>query len=267
MDIRKARFSLSRRFGAVLRPQALLSLEQGLENVLNTTLPPHCLITGLPIAGADMDLWQHLTFLDAPCCDKCGYPFEFATEVQILCGSCLAHPPKYDKGRSAIAYDDNSRKIVLDFKHGGRTDGLDFFGAQLMRAGRDMLEHADLLIPVPLHKARLRKRKFNQSAVLARKLSHLSGVLYDCDILLRRKNTVSQGGQTFAGRKKNVTGAFHIPTTYKERVKGKNIILIDDVLTSGATLEACTQVLKRAGAVQVNILTLMRVVRPVSMLT
>lgn len=237
-----------------------------LETALDSVLPPHCLITGLPTDSEDMTLWQNLKFLDAPCCQKCGYPFEFEAHTQSLCGSCLSHPPKYDRGRAAIVYDDISRKIVLDFKHGGRTDGLEFFGAQLLRAGRDILPHTDLIVPVPLHKARLRKRRFNQSAVLARKLSQLSAVPYDTDILQRRKNTVSQGGQTFVGRKKNVVGAFHIPMRVRGRVKrqiqGKSITVIDDVLTSGATVEACTQVLKRAGATQVNILTLMRVVRP-----
>lgn len=238
-----------------------------LARALDIALPPHSLITGLPMGSEDTQLWQSLQFLDAPCCDLCGYPFEFDQGADSLCGPCHARPPKYDKGRSAIAYTEHSRKIVLDFKHGGRTDGLEFFGAQMLRAGRELLARADMIVPVPLHKARLRTRRFNQSALLARKLSQLSGLPYDTNILQRRKNTPSQGAQSYKGRRRNMVGAFHVPTIHKPNVAGIRIILVDDVLTSGATLEACTQVLKRAGAVQVDILTLMRVVRPVSVAT
>ncbi|MBL4870490.1 MAG: ComF family protein [Robiginitomaculum sp.] len=240
------------------------------EQVVDFILPPYSLITGQPIRYGPqknaieedaLKPWQNISFLDAPCCDLCGFPFEFDQGEAVLCGQCLVRPPRYDRGRSAIVYNEFSKKLVLDFKHGGRTDGVDFFARQMVRAGRRFLHEMDFLVPVPLHRARLRKRRFNQSALLARQISLLSGLPYECSLLQRVKNTPSQGIQSFAQRKKNVRAAFRICPQNVEKIKGANIVLIDDVLTSGATLEACALTLKKAGASQVNILTLMRVVR------
>ena len=236
------------------------------ENALDTILPPHSLITGQVLTKAgqktDTELWQHLKFIDDPCCDACGFPFEFEQGIDALCLRCHAHKPAFDRARAAITYDENSRKLILDFKHGGRTDGIKFFAAQMHRAGKDLFAGADILIPVPLHKSRLRQRRFNQAALLARALSRLSGIPYETETLLRKKNTPSQGGQTFLGRRRNVSGAFMIPPKYKPQIEGKRIALIDDVYTTGSTLTACARTLKRANAAGVDALTLMRVVRP-----
>jgi len=233
---------------------------------LDTVLPPHSLITGEVIsaadARADTELWQSLKFIDDPCCRACGFPFEFEQGDDALCMRCHAYAPAFDQARSAITYDDISRKLVLDFKHGGRTDGLKFFAAQMVRAGREMLDGSDILIPVPLHAKRLRQRKFNQAALLARAISGLSDIPYQTEILWRPKNTPSQGGQTFLGRRRNVSGAFTVRPQHKNTLKGKCVVLIDDVYTTGSTLTACAKTLKRAGAARVDALTLMRVVRP-----
>ena len=235
------------------------------ERVLDIVLPPHSLMNGLPLKnnhdGSDAQDWQNIKFLDTPCCDVCGFPFEFDQGTGALCGRCTAHRSLYARGRSAITYDEFSKKLVLDFKHGGRTDGLNFFAAQMLRAGRDLLTQSDLIIPVPLHKARLRQRRFNQAALLAHKISQLSDLPYESNVLMRKKNTPSQVTQTFVQRRRNVAGAFRIRAKNKTTLVGAQILLVDDVLTSGATLEACTKVLMRAGAKRVNILTLMRVVR------
>lgn len=247
------------------------SVIYAVENIRDTVLPPHSLITGQVLTKedqqADTELWQHLKFIDDPCCDACGFPFEFepiglSKGNDALCLRCLAHKPAFDRARSAITYDDQSRKLILDFKHGGRTDGLKFFAAQMHRAGKELFRDANILIPVPLHKSRLRKRRFNQAALLARALSQLSGIPYQTESFLRKKNTPSQGGQTFLGRRRNVSGAFIIPQKYKAQIKDMHIILIDDVYTTGSTLTACARTLKRAGAAQVDALTFMRVVRP-----
>jgi len=238
-----------------------------LRQALSTILPTHSLLTGKPDLSDEAELWGALEFIDAPCCDACGYPFEFEVGEGVLCGRCEAKHPAYDRARAAIRYNDESRKIVLDFKHGGRTDGLSFFAAQMSRAGRQILVHADVLIPVPLHSARLRKRRFNQAALLARSISKRAGVPYDTDALLRAKNTPSQGTQSFIGRKRNVAGAFLISRAKKPLIEGSRVVLIDDVQTTGSTLESCARTLKKAGAAQVDALTLMRVVRPISVPT
>jgi len=229
---------------------------------VSAVLPTHSLLTGKPELDGRIDLWDHLKFIDAPCCDACGFPFEFDVGADAICARCESKPPVYDRARSAIKYSEVSRKLVLDFKHGGRTDGLSFFAAQMQRAGRDVLQDADVLIPVPLHKARLRQRRFNQAALLARSLSKRIGVPYDTDSLRRAKNTPSQGGQSYVGRKRNVAGAFEINPRKSTLHKETHIVLIDDVHTTGSTLEACARALKKHGIKQVDALTLMRVVRP-----
>jgi len=243
-----------------------LKVPSSVSRVVDTVLPPHSLITGKVLASAgreaDTELWQCLKFIDDPCCTACGFPFEFEQGEDALCIRCHAHKPAFDHARAAITYDDMSRKLILDFKHGGRTDGVKFFAAQMLRAGGQILEDADMLIPVPLHQKRLRHRRFNQAALLARSLSQLSGIPYQTEILMRGKNTPSQGGQTFSGRKRNVSGAFGVSPQHKELLKGKHVVLIDDVYTTGATLSACAKTLKRRAAAQVDALTFMRVVRP-----
>jgi ComF family protein len=243
-----------------------LKVPSSLTRILDTILPPHSLITGQVLAStdekADTELWQSLKFIDDPCCTACGFPFEFEQGKDALCIRCHTHMPAFNHARAAITYDDNSRKLILDFKHGGRTDGLRFFAAQMLRAGGQILEGADMLIPVPLHKVRLRQRRFNQAALLARALSQLNGIPYQTEILMRSKNTPSQGGQTFAGRKRNVAGAFGLRPQQTELLTGKHVVLIDDVYTTGSTLSACAKTLKRAGAARVDALTFMRVVRP-----
>ena len=243
-----------------------LKVPSSFSRVLDVVLPPHSLITGQVLASsdgeADTELWQCLKFIDDPCCTACGFPFEFEQGEEALCMRCHAHKPEFDHARAAITYDENSRKLILDFKHGGRTDGLKFFAVQMLRAGRQILEDADMLIPVPLHQARLRRRRFNQAALLARVISQKCGLPYQTEILMRNKNTPSQGGQTFLGRKRNVSGAFGVSPQQAGFLKDKHVVLIDDVYTTGSTLSACAKTLKRAGAARVDALTFMRVVRP-----
>ncbi|WP_298915813.1 ComF family protein [uncultured Algimonas sp.] len=225
--------------------------------VVDTVLPP----------TDDTDLFTQLTFLDEPCCASCGYPFDHEvtglagiSAFDLLCAACLARRPAYATARSALQYDDASRSLVLAFKHGGHTDRLHTFAAQMHRAGRVALAHADLIVPVPLHRTRLVKRRYNQSALLARALSRRCGVPMDAHMLLRPRKTPSQGGLSAAGRRRNVQGAFEVARP--EAVAGRRLVLVDDVMTTGATLEACTRTLKRAGAARVDALCLARVVKP-----
>ena len=222
---------------------------------LDIVLPPQD-----PFKEEDTD-WQSVQFLAEPSCTTCGFPFEYNVGEKALCAGCLTRPPKYTQARSALIYDDASRPLILSFKHGGKTDNLARFAAQLRRVGHDMLETADYIVPVPLHKSRRLKRRYNQSVLLARALAKITTVPFDSDILRRVKPTPSQGGQSAAGRRRNVKGAFAVPIHRKERLKGSHIILIDDVMTTGATVEACASVLLRSGAKRVDVLCLARVIR------
>ena len=160
-------------------------------------------------------------------------------------------------------YDDASKGLILGLKHGDRLDHLPGLARWIGRAGSDLLASADMIVPVPLHPWRLWKRRYNQAALIAEELSHLSGKPHCPLVLQRTRNTPSQGEMPSAkARRRNVLAAFKVPSEKRAEVSGKKILLIDDVLTTGATLDACARALKRAGARSVDVLTVSRVVRP-----
>ena len=234
-------------------------------SVLNLLFPERCFACGdlIDDAGAICaDCWAGLSFLGSPCCACCGHPFEYAVPEGVLCGACIRRRPPYESARAAILYDDASRELVLAFKHADRTRFADAFGLWMFRAGAAFLYGADLIVPVPLHRRRLWSRRYNQSLLLARALTRHCGVPTDPDLLRRRRNTPMQGGLSRAARRRNVQAAFAVRPGTSERVRGKTVVLVDDVLTTGATVEACTRVLRAAGASEVHVLTLARVERP-----
>jgi ComF family protein len=161
-----------------------------------------------------------------------------------------------------LRYDDASRDLVLAFKHADRTDGAPAYGAWLARAGADLVADADAIAPVPLHWTRLFSRRYNQAALLALALGTHAGLPVVPDLLIRRRRTPSQGRMSATGRARNVAGAFSLNARRLAFLEGRRILLIDDVLTTGATVESCARVLLRGGAAAVDVLTLARVVRP-----
>ncbi len=231
-------------------------LSRTLHRLLDWIYPPQILRL-----GETGNSWSNLTFLDAPCCHQCGFPFDFDLGEEALCAGCSAYPPKYDQCRSALKYDDASRGLVLSFKHGGNREHLRMFATHMKRVGRSFIENADFIVPVPLHNSRLVHRRYNQAAILARELSRQTDINFDPHTLQRHRKTPSQGLQSVKGRFRNVKGAFSISEKNSAKYAGANIILIDDVYTTGATLNACANTLRRAGAKQVNVITLARVVR------
>lgn len=217
----------------------------------------------LPGPGAlEPELWAKLHFLSDPLCARCGTPFEIAVDPDQVCAACIAHPPLYDRARAALVYGDISRDLVLGLKYQGRRDGLSVLGGWMANAGRDLLADADLIVPVPLHYFRLIRRGFNQSAWLAAAIARESGVRLSVDALKRIKSTPIQGGLSAEGRRRNVQGAFKVRPSRDKLVRGRRVLLVDDVLTTGATAEACTRALRRAGAACVDVVTLARVAGP-----
>ncbi len=233
--------------------------------MLDLLLPPRCYGCGEEVQKQGTlcaSCWSGLRFITNPRCRLCGYPFDYALPDSSLCGACLARPPTYDKAVSALVYDDASRKLILSFKHGDRTETSPSLAQIMAQAGQDCLEQADLIVPVPLHRGRLFSRRYNQSALLARSLSSISGLPWSPYLLERCKRTTSQGGLNRAQRARNVRDAFRTRRGKAAAVAGRHVLLVDDVLTTGATVEACTSCLRKAGAASILVLTLARVVTP-----
>lgn len=216
------------------------------------------------------DAWKDLTFITAPQCTCCGLPFDYtlpeetshATEKEsLLCGDCLAHPKPYHAARAVFAYNDASRALILGFKHGDKTHLAVALGKFMASTGKDSLVTADALVPVPLHWRRLLARRYNQAALLAWECHRLTHTPCWPDTLKRIKHTPPQGHKNAKDRHENVKNVFALNPAYSAKIKDKKLVLIDDVHTTGATLEACTKILGEAGAAQVDILTLARVTR------
>jgi ComF family protein len=189
-------------------------------------------------------------------------PLPYATGEPCLSAAAIARPPVYDRARAVAHYSSTMRELIQAFKYGDRHEGLALFGRWLKKAGAELLEDADLIVPVPLYPSRLWWRRYNQSAMLAHALGKQSGVPVDCFALARVRRTSSQVGLTADQRKRNVAGAFKVAKPRRDCVKGKNVVVIDDVVTTGATVEACARALKRAGAARVDVLALARAVDP-----
>ena len=231
---------------------------------LDLLLPPRCIVTGRIVGQAGAiahEAWRDLSFIGDPLCGLCGLPFAFDAGQDSLCGNCIASPPAYDRARAALVYDDSSRGMILRFKHGDQMYAVHSFVPWMQRAGAGILAEADLIAPVPLHRWRLLKRRYNQAAVLAQALGRASGVPVLPDALIRTRATPAQGHMSFTERHMNVRNAFAVNPAHVAGLAGKRIVLIDDVLTTGATVGECAKALRKAGTAEVSVLALARAVK------
>ena len=223
-------------------------------------LPPRCPACGAIVSGDGAfcePCWSKLDFLNGPACAGCGLPFDFDRGADALCAACLAEPPPHDGVRAAVAYGDVARAVVLKLKHGRRIGMARVIGRYLARAAHG--ENDALLVPVPLHRWRIWRRGFNQSALLARQIAATTGLPLHLDLIERRKPTPMLGGLGRTARARALRGAFAVPSEKRAALKSRTVLLVDDVYTSGATAAACARVLKRAGAAKVVVLCWARV--------
>lgn len=232
--------------------------------LLDWLLPPRCPVSGEIVEAAGLlapPVWASLHFIEPPCCHACGMPFNFTMDDGALCAACSAAAPAFSRARSALVYDDASRGLILAFKHGDKLESVPALTSFMVRAGAALVADADYILPVPLHRWRLLRRRYNQAALLAYGIGRSMKKTVLPDALRRTRATPVQGHLSPDARTRNVKNAFCVHEKYKDKIKGKNILLIDDVLTTGATVNECTKVLLGAGAAQVNVLTLARVAK------
>jgi ComF family protein len=235
-------------------------MRQVVRIVLDLLFPPYD-FAQRPSQGPGLaaETFTQISFLDDPVCEGCGIPFEYSQGIGALCTACMAYPRAFARARAACLYDEGSRELILRFKHADRPDLAKIFQQWISRSARDLIVDADAVVPVPLHPLRLLSRRYNQAAEIARLLSHQAGLIYLPDSLQRRRATASQGGRSGSGRRRNVAGAFIVPMDQHRHIKGRRILLIDDVLTTGATAEACAKALLKAGARAVDVAVVARV--------
>jgi len=236
-----------------------------LRATLDLALPPLCPACREPVEGRGLcpACWSKLSFITRPYCERLGIPFVYDPGPGILSMEAIADPPAYNRARAAVRFDEISRALVHAFKYGDRLDLAPMLGRWTGHAGRELLAEADALVPVPLHWRRSWARRFNQSALLATAISAESGVPVTAGALKRVKATAQQVGLSRSERAANVQGAFRVPEVGKSAVAGRRLVLVDDVLTSGATVEGCARALLRAGAQNVDVLIFARVADPV----
>jgi len=234
-----------------------------LARTLDMLFPARCAACHEPVGthGALCAIcWQNMHFITDPLCYKCGLPFEFALGEGALCGRCIATSPNYTEARAIFRYDEHSKRQVLALKYYDKTQLAPIFGQWLARAGKAYIEKSDLILPVPLHYWRLLNRRYNQAALLAYALSKTTGLPVLPNALNRLHATPTQSGLTRRQREDNMRGAFGVHARYRPQIQGKSVLLVDDVMTTGATLDACARALHDAGAKDVYVLTLARTV-------
>jgi ComF family protein len=234
-----------------------------LRTALDTALPPLCASCRTPlgdVGGLCPACWSRVTFIAPPYCERLGIPFTYDPGPGILSMEAIADPPAYGRARAVVRYEDIARDLVHRLKYGDRLDLAISMGRWMARAGRELLEDADALVPVPLHWRRLWGRRFNHAAALAKAVAVQNGHPVLTGVLRRVRATPQQVGLSRSARAVNVQGAFAVTQDGKTAIYGKRLLLIDDVLTSGATIDACARTLLRAGARSVDVLVFARVV-------
>src|SRR5436190_18366196 len=246
---------IRRRPGGRLRT----GLGKALAGIADLIVPPCCLVCRAPLGAHHLlcaACWREVHFIRPPLCDVLGMPLPFDTGERMVSAAAVARPPAYDRARAVAHYSGAVRTLIHQFKYADRHDARALFGRWLAEAGRDLIVGIDVVVPVPLSRLRLLSRRFNQAGILAQELSRQTGLAVDAHLLQRSRFTKTQVGLTHDQRRRNLAGAFRVRRNRQAALEGRNVLLVDDVITTGATVEACARALKRAGAARVDVLAL-----------
>lgn len=226
--------------------------------LLDVLLPPRCVACNAETDCTDglcASCWSTVPFLEPPWCQRYGTPFSYDIGKDGLSPRAIADPPVFDRARAVAFYTGPARDLILALKFSGRRELADPMGRWMARAGSEVVSETSVVVPVPLHRIRLWQRRFNQAADLARSVAASSGATYAPNLLRRTRRTQQQVGLSASERKKNVRGAFEVRSGLDGLVTGRPVVLVDDVLTTGSTVAACTRALRSAGAASVDVLT------------
>jgi ComF family protein len=230
-----------------------------LRRALDLLLPPQCLLCAAPVAidgGLCAACFAKLPLIERPYCERYGTPFPYDHGAGLLSPRAAADPPVFFRARAVARFEGPARDLVHGLKYGDRLHLARAMGGWMARAGAELLVDADALVPVPLHRGRLWRRKFNQAGLLAQAVAAASGVPVGFDLLSRVKPTRSQVGLSASERARNLQGALRVAEEQRPRVRGRRLVLVDDVMTTGSTANACSRALLRAGAVRVDVLAI-----------
>ncbi len=242
-------------------PAALRALALG---GLHSIFPPRCICCGNAV-GTDFglcgDCWRETGFITGLVCETCGTPLPGEADQATLCDECLTHPRPWDRGRAALRYNGSGRRMVLALKHGDRLDLARPLGGWMARAATPLIEPGLIVAPIPLHRLRLLKRQYNQSALLSRIVAQTHGVQHIPDLFQRIRATPSQEGRSREERQENLTDALRVNPRRAAALRGQAVLIVDDVMTSGATFAAATAAAHAAGAAKVHIVALARVAK------
>lgn len=236
-----------------------------IQAAIHAIYPPQCVTCNALVAtdfGLCPDCWRDTPFIAGCVCCKCGTPVPGeAEETDALCDDCSQIARPWNQGRAALLYRDNERRLVLALKHGDRMELARAATPWMLRAAQPLLSRDMVIVPIPLHWWRLIRRSYNQAALLSAALARAAGLAHCPDALLRRRSTGSQEGRTRDDRFANMVGAFTVPPRRRARIEGKRVLLVDDVMTSGATFAAAAEACLGAGAAEVSVLSLARVAK------
>jgi ComF family protein len=240
-----------------------------LQPVSDIVVPPVCLACHARIDGQDGlcgICWSRISFISRPLCDRLGIPLPFGSEMggPMISAAAAADPPVWSRARAVAVYEGEGvvARLIYGMKYADRHDPRRMFGRWLNVAGRELLSDADVIVPVPLSRRRLIQRQFNQSALLAREVSRLSGVAWSSNALVKIRHTKPQVVLSGTARRENLRGAFAVPERWRGDVAGRRVVLLDDVITTGATMEASARALLAAGAARVDVLAIALVAVP-----
>ena len=233
--------------------------------LIDIVLPAQCIacstLTDQP-GRLCIDCWHELAFIDHPLCDRWGTPFAFDPGKGVISARALARPPTWNRTRAAVEFNEKSRRLIHALKYNDRHEVADLMSQTMSRAGKELLAGADLIIPVPLYPIRMWQRRFNQAALLAQKIARTAQIPYRPDVLKRSRPTRQQVGLKGSARRDNVKGAFAVDDHDANTLYGIKIVLVDDVITTGATVGACADILLKAGCQQVDVLAFALVNNP-----